>query len=507
MLFRSGSVNVTANEGFIITSAKVDFIDGYGHPSKEDMTISDDGKTATWSNDDFEPDDGVTISGETVSDGAGEPEVTVINNMTGTLNEEHTYTDGMLNITVESEHYPKYRFIDPKATYKSVEGESKTVDMLVTVGSSGSVATITITDADPNNPVTLTGRFVDVVCITQTLTNCTVETPIPEYVESGVPYTLKVTLIANDNTEFSTDKTPKFLYMDEWGHTNKKVFTISEDKKTATGEIDLGEWQEITIEAEANPVTVVGQQHGAINVYLVTLDELEQFSAKRFVKGKEVDDTVIYDVIDLGVYVNRIRRVYTNIDTVSTDVIRCGNYNTGVTCKQPNTDKITLDFGTAQVPAHNEDNTDYESEIQVFLPFAGFVNLNNDYAGKTISLQYVINVITGNGVAKFSCNGFVFQVEDIKPSSEIIYLSPSDTVKTIGGDEWNEMLYYGLEPYIYCKWYEGVNSGRNNDIHTGVISDLTGFNVFDDVTPIHSPEMLTEEQELIYRALSDGVYI
>ena len=69
------------------------------------------------------------------------------------------------------------------------------------------------------------------------------------------------------------------------------------------------------------------------------------------------------------------------------------------------------------------------------------------------------------------------------------------------------MLYYGLEPYIYCKWYEGVNTGRNNDIHTCVISDLTGFNVFDDVTPIHTPEMLTEEQGLIYRALSDGVYI
>lgn len=500
-----GKVTLTANDGFKITSAKVDFIDGYGYPSKEDMTISADGKTATWSNDDFESDDGVTISGETVSEGTAG--ITVMNNITNTLKEEHIYDGDVATITVESNHLSIYRFIDPKATYKSTDGEQKTVDMEVEVLSNYSLAKVTITDLDPNNPVTLTGRFVDVVDIIQTLTNCTVDTPIPEYVESGVPYTLKVTLIANDNTEFSTDKIPKFLYVDESGHTNKKVFIISEDKKTATGEIDLGEWQEITIEAEANPVEVVGQQHGAINVYLVTLDELEQFSAKRFVKGKEIDGTVIYETIDLGAYVNRIRRVYTNIGASSTDVIRCGNYNTDVSCHQPAQDKITLDFGTAQVPAHNEDNTDYESEIQVFLPFAGFVNLNNDYAGKTISLQYVINVITGNGVAKFSCNGVVFQVEDIKPSSEIIYLSPSDTVKTIGGDEWNEMLYYGLEPYIYCKWYEGVNSGRNNDIHTCVISDLTGFNVFDDVTPIHNPEMLTEEQELIYRALSDGVYV
>ena len=498
-------VTLTAEEGFTIQSAKVAFTGGYGHTETADMTISEDGKTATWQNDDCDPDDGVTISGETVSEGTSK--INVVNNITNTLQETHTYNGDVATIIVESEQYPIYRFIDPKASYKSTDGEQKTVDMEVEVLSNYSIAKVTITDLDPTDPVTLTGRFVEVVDIIQTLTNCTMETPIPEYVEMGVPYTLKVTLIANDNTEFTEESKALFVYADDYGHSQYQPLVISSDKKTATGEIDLGEWQEITIEAEANPVEVVGQQHGAINVYLVTLDELEQFSAKRFVKGKEVDGTVIYETIDLGAYVNRIRRVYTNIDSVSTDVIRCGNYNTGVTCLQPNTDKITLDFGTAQVPAHNEDNTDYESEIQIFLPFAGFVNLNNDYAGKTITLQYVINVITGNGVAKLNYNGVVFQVVEIKPSSEIIYLSPSDTVKTIGGDEWNEMLYYGLEPYIYCKWYEGVNSGRNNDRQTGILGDFRGFNVFDDVTPIHTAEMLTEEQELIYRALSVGVYI
>ena len=122
-------------------------------------------------------------------------------------------------------------------------------------------------------------------------------------------------------------------------------------------------------------------------------------------------------------------------------------------------------------------------------------------------MQYVINVVTGNGAALFSCNGVVFQVEEVEPSSDIIYLSPSVQIQTVGGDAWNELLYYGLEPYIYCKWYEGVNSGRNNDKRTGILGDFRGYNVFDDITPIHTDEMLTEEQEMIYRALSDGVYI
>ena len=413
-----GSVTVTANEGFIIASAKIAFTDVDGNFAKVDMTISADGKTASWSNDDFQRDYDITLTGTTASEPQPQPEIPV----------------------------------------------------------------------------------------TANLSNCYADPPLPETLQVGE--TLNVTIKANENTAFDTaQSTPYFSYYDETGNPSRNNLTVSEDKQTATGSIVVQDgWNDLSVNAQAYPVAVVGQQYGAINVYLVTLDELAEFSGKRFFKETETG-TQNYENIDLGAYVNRIRRVYTNISASSTDVIRCGNYNTGVSCQQPAQDKITLDFGTAVVPAHNEDNTDYESEIQIFLPFAGFVSLNTDYAGKTIGLQYVINVVTGNGVALLSCNGVVFQVEETEPSSEIIYLSPSDQVKTVGGDDWNEMLYYGVEPYIYCKWYESTSNGLNKDRKTGILGDFRGFNIFDDVTPIHTAEMLTEEQEMIYRALSDGVYI
>lgn len=506
----AASVTLTANAGFKITSAKVAFSDGYGDPASEDMTISADGKSATWSNDDCEPEKGVTISGETVSE--GKPEITVVNNITNTLKEEHTYDGDVATITVESNHSPRYRFIDPKANYKSTDGTQKTVDMEVEVLSDYSLAKVTITDLDLTEPVTLTGEFVDVAHITANLTNCYADPPLPDWLQFGE--TLNITIKANPNTEFhpnvETEK-PTLTWHDENGDYQFMDLTVSEDKQTATGTKVLdANLSNFAVNADTFPVAVVGEQYGAINVYLVTLDELAEFSGKRFFKETGTypeTGATIYENIDLGAYVNKIRRVYTNIGASSTDVIRCGNYNTGVSCHQPAQDKITLDFGTAVVPAHNEDNTDYESEIQIFLPFAGFVNLNNAYAGKTIALQYVINVVTGNGVALLSCNGVVFQVEETEPSSEIIYLSPSTQVKTVGGDDWNEMLYYGLEPYIYCKWYESASNGRNNDRQTGILGNFRGFNIFDDVTPIHTAEMLTEEQEMIYTALSDGVYI
>lgn len=504
------SIQVTANEGYKITAAQVEFIDGYGYPDTKDLTISPDGKTASWEYDDADTGESFTLTGTTASEGT--PELNVTNNITGSgVTEQHTFDGKTTTFTVTGQYNPnKVRFFDLKASYTNKAGIATKTPFVVRDLEYGQQATLTVTDIDPTKPVTLTGSYDDVVEISTNLSNCAANEDLPQYVKDGE--TVNVTLTANDGTEFDTEKsTPQFHYENASGYPQTKDLTISSDKKTATGSIQVNtNWIGFAVVGSAYPVTVAGERYGAINVYLVTLDELAEFSTKRFFKETGTDPSTgapIYENIDLGAYVNSIRRIYTDIGASSTDVIRCGNYNTGVSCNQPAQDKITLDFGTAVVPAHNEDNTDFESESQMFLPFAGFVSLNRDYVGQTISLQYVINVVTGNGVALLSCNGVVFQVEEIEPSSEIIYLSPSTQIKTVGGDDWNEMLYYGLEPYIYCKWYESASNGLNNDRQTGKIGDFRGFNIFDDVSPIHTAEMLTEEQEMIYTALSDGVYI
>lgn len=461
------SITITASEGYTFQDAKASYNTSAGTATETPLTVTP----------------------------------TVTNNINGT-EESHEWDGETLTITVKTPSYISARLDNPQVHYTNTGGKPTTQDMQVKSTSTRVTATAVITDLGGDYSVTVTGTYIRTLPLTKSLTNCTSKEPLPDYVDFDSLITVE--LDANPNTEFHTDGTTYLSVTRRVGGRETKIpFTISGDKKKATISYQLensGNYSRVNIVGECFPVEVVGKQYGSINVYLVTLDNLKEFAAKRyFTDGGEN--------VDLGEYVNRIKRIYTDITPFSTDVIRCGNFNTGVSCQQPAQDKITLDFGTAVVPAHNEDNTDYESEIQIFLPFAGFVNLNNDYAGKTIALQYVINVVTGNGVALLSCDGVVFQVEETEPSSEIIYLSPSTQVKTVGGDDWNEMLYYGLEPYIYCKWYESASNGRNNDRQTGILGDFRGFNIFDDVTPIHTAEMLTEEQEMIYTALSDGVYI
>lgn len=469
-----------------------------GTATETPLTV--EGNTANIQITDLDVNTPVVISGEVMAI----PETitpTVTNNIDGT-GESHEWDGKTLTITVKPTSSVSARLDNPKVHYTNPGGEPTTQDMQVEGTPTRLKATAVITDLGGDYSVTVTGTYIRTLQLTKSLTNCTSKDPLPDYVDFDSLITVE--LDANPNTEFHTDGTTYLSVRTRIGGREIKTpFTISGDKKKATISYQLANsstYSRVNIVGECFPVEVVGKQYGSINVYLVTLDNLKEFAAKRyFTDGGEN--------VDLGEYVNRIKRIYTDITPFSSDVIRCGNFNTGVACQQPAQDKITLDFGTAVVPAHNADNTDYESEIQIFLPFAGFVNLNNDYAGKTIALQYVINVVTGNGVALLSCNGVVFQVEETEPSSEIIYLSPSTQVKTVGGDDWNEMLYYGLEPYIYCKWYESASNGRNNDRQTGILGDFRGFNIFDDVTPIHTAEMLTEEQEMIYTALSDGVYI
>ena len=159
------------------------------------------------------------------------------------------------------------------------------------------------------------------------------------------------------------------------------------------------------------------------------------------------------------------------------------------------------------MPAPNGDITDYESDIKIFIPFNGFVSLPNDYVGEQINLQIDINVLTGDGVARLINNGVLFQVVEIRPSSDILYRTSTD-LTLIGNDDWNETLSYGIEPFIYCKYFTSKNNnGRNTDIKRGVISSFNGFNTFEDVTIISADNMLTYEQQAIYDALERGIYI
>lgn len=235
--------------------------------------------------------------------------------------------------------------------------------------------------------------------------------------------------------------------------------------------------------------------YGSINVYELTNDNLKQFAQERFSKTAE----------DLGKYVTNLFRLFCPVGETIDAVITTGDVNTGIQAKTPKSDIVVLDFGDATIPFHNNDLTDYNSTIQMFLPFVGFVNIETNYIGKPINLTYEVNVITGEAVVKLSTDGIIFSVYDCNVSSALIYKTSDYDI--VGDTGFSSRFMYGLKPFIKVTWRQSMNEYVNNDdcVRT-VIGSITGFARITECE-INTAQMTADEKQMIENQLKYGIFI
>ena len=349
-----------------------------------------------------------------------------------------------------------------------------------------------------NDAVTITGTFIPEtpqkdVPVTYALTNCTVS-PQPQVVKTGSTLNLTVIPLTNYNLDSCN------LI---WNDGTKDV-TISVTGGVISFPVP-DSCVSISVKAVASIITPVGRNYGAINVYCVTLDNLDAFSKQRFFEIKD-DTQGIYEEVNLGIYVNRIKRIFTNVPVSGKDSLRCGNYNTGITVKTPEKDVILLDFGDVTLTGLNGDSEDYNAQISVFIPCRGFVAVDSKYIGKTVNLSFKVNVITGDAVAFLSCDGVVFQLESFSLSRDVIYKTGTTELNIVGGTQWDEQILYGLEPYVIITQNTTINKPVNNTQESVTIGDVTGYAQFENVD-LNTVNLLVDEYNTIISELENGVYL
>ena len=381
----------------------------------------------------------------------------------------------------------------PVVTYKNKYNEASHGTMNV----NGNVATFSV-PVKTNETVTITGTFTPEtpqkdVPVTYALTNCTVS-PKPQTVKTGSTLNLTVTPLTNYNLDSCN------LI---WNDGTKDV-TISVTGGVISFPVP-DSCVSISIKAVASIITPVGRNYGAINVYCVTLDNLDAFSKQRFFEIKD-DTQGIYEEVNLGIYVNRIKRIFTNVPVSGTDSLRCGNYNTGITVQTPEKDVILLDFGDVTLTGLNGDSEDYNAQISVFIPCRGFVAVDSKYIGKTVNLSFKVNVITGDAVAFLSCDGVVFQLESFSLSRDVIYKTGTTELNIVGGTQWDEQILYGLEPYVIITQNTTINKSVNNTQESVTIGDVTGYAQFENVD-LNTVNLLVDEYNTIISELENGVYL
>lgn len=418
-------------------------------------------------------------------------ELTITNHVSGTT---ATYVQNGENfdITLTGNTDGSYSVV-PVVSYKNESGTETTGEMSV----NGKIATFSVPVAT-NETVTITGTFTPEtpqkdVPVTYELTNCTVS-PQPQTVKTGDTLNLTVT----PNTNYKLDSCNL-----AWNDGTKDV-TISVTGGVISFPVP-DSCVSISVKAVASVITPIGKNYGAINVYCVTPDNLDAFSKQRFFEIKD-DTQGIYEEVNLGIFVNRIKRIFTNVPVSGTDSLRCGNYNTGITVQTPEKDVISLNFGDVTLTGLNGDSEDYNAQISVFIPCRGFVAVDSKYIGKTVNLSFKVNVITGDAVAFLSCDGVVFQLESFSLSRDVIYKTGTTELNIVGGTQWDEQILYGLEPYVIITQNTTVNKPVNNTQESVTIGDVTGYAQFENVD-LDTVNLLVDEYNTIISELENGVYL
>ena len=433
--------------------------------------------------------DEIAITGEFIS---GVRELQITNNIANTtassVASETNYTvtvtgnaKGMFNGT-------------PTITYGG-----NTYNMTVTNQTATAIVPIA-TESVIINGEYLLGKYIEVQ---YGLTNCEIVGDKPVKVKTGQSYTFNFR--ANPNAEL-TQIVANFK--DDDGNPVEVNGTISEDKQTGSVTFNLTpNAVDLNIVANANVITPPTiKNYGAINVYIVTLDNLDEFSKKRFfVQASETSTGTSYSEVNLGQYVNRIKRIFAAVPVGGDDVLKCGNYNTGIKVKYPDSDVIVLDFGNVELTGVNGNNEDFNAQVQMFIPCRGVVTIDSKYIGKTINLTIKANVITGDSVALLSCDGVTFQVESFSLSRDVLYRLGTD-LNVVGGEQWNEQILYGLEPYVLITENLTVDVPVNNTQENVTINAVTGFAQFTNVN-LNTANLLVDEYDEIISQLETGVYL
>ena len=501
------TVTLTCEAGYIFDGTPVVTIGNDPMADELPMSVSENGKVATLTNEGVGSND-LTITGNTKVEPEPIPDPVVTNNITG-ASETHT-KDGDTALTINLTSNKMMRNVT--VGYTNTSGESVSLPVTVTpdikLERVQSSATVSLTDVDFHVAVVLSGEAKDAIGTTFTLSGCKASTE-PPYIFLGEP--LSLTLTADNGNEFADPTKVYYEFEGAFSGGENHPFTIAQDKLTATATIvtntDIIYNTHLNVIAEAQQKVQPTTKYGFINAYVVTEENLNVFATSRFIQytggGSTQGDPVNYD---LGDYVNRVKRYFFKVDEGTTSKLKCGNFIVDTDVKNLASDTKTLDFGQVAIPNYTQSAADYSTDVIMFVPFIGLVNVGSEIVGKTVNLTLRVNVLSGGGVYVLTCGDNMVWSKEVDPCTDVIYRTTAQDPKVIGGVNFDATYLMGLRPYVLVDRREIVNNGsQSSSSRVTRIGDLTGNVKLTDVVFADTENMLQNDIDEIMTLLRQGI--
>lgn len=483
--------------------------DPFAESTTENMTVS--GNVATFTLATASYAGYATLDGSTK---AVEPtEVTVTNNIADAT-ESHTVAGSSVTVNLSS----KKVMLNVSCAYVAKDGSNKNVPVTVDViindvadtDTATSKASVTLPNVDFKHPIVITGETKQAMRIDYNLSGCT---PVkkPTYCFVGEPLTIE--LMADSGNKF-TDATKCTLTGYSTTATSYIVtMTISEDKLIARGTItptvgsaDRDDFY-IIVDGIAEQQSTPTKKYGFINAYVLNEKNLEDFATARFVpytgdSGSTKDDPISYD---LGDYINRVKRFFFPVEKGSTSKLMCGNFMVDTNVFNLASDTKVISFGSVNIPNVTQSTADYDTDLNMFLPFLGLVSLPVDLIGQTVALEMRVNLLGGSGVYVLTCGDRIVWTDEVKPCTDVLFRTQKQEVKVLGGSNFDSTYLMGFTPYIILQKKTITNTGvETASSRLTKVKDVVGFTKMVNVKFADTSNMLMDDVNTIINILRNG---
>lgn len=508
----STTVTITCNDGLVFDGVPtVTYVNTTGQQTTIPTTVNETNTVATAEISDLKYI--VSLDGNTKPKPVAPTEPTVTNNVPGST-ESHTVDGHSVTVNLTSNKV----MMNVSCAYVSTDGSSKNVPVTVNVvvtplvdsGGVTSNASVTLPDVDFNSPIVISGSSKKALRVDYYLSGCTTDVrPTYWFVDEQ----LTVNLTADSGNEFDEPDKCKLVGYSVFAPVYTAPMTISEDKLTATGTITptVGTSQRddfyIEVHGVANPQSTPTKKYGFINAYVLNEKNLEDFATARFVPytgdvGSTKEDPISYD---LGDYVNRVKRFFFQVDKGSSSKLMCGNFMVDTTVYNLGSDKKVISFGSVEIPNVTQSTADYDTELNLFVPFIGLETLPVDLIGCTVALEMRVNLLGGGGVYVMTCDDRIVWTKEVEPCTDVLFRTQKQEVRVLGGSKFDSTYLMGLTPYIVLQKKTITSTGvETASSRLTKVKDVSGFTKMVNVKFADTTNMLTDDVNTIINILRNG---
>lgn len=504
--------NSFAFDGVPTVTYGADPEDPFEDPTTENMTVSGNVATFTLATDSY--GGFATLNGKTKASEPPTPTEPTVTNNIADATESHAVDGSSVTVNLAS----KKIMLNVSCAYVAKDGSSKNIPVTVNVvindvsdnDTATSNASVTLQNVDFNHPIVITGETKQAMRIDYNLSGCTPVTK-PTYCFVGEPLT--ITLTADSGNEFNdAAKCTITGYNDLTGGREIRM-TISEDKLTATGTItptvgtyETDDWF-IVVDGVANPKTTPTKKYGFINAYVLNEQNLEDFATARFVPytgdyPSTKEDPISYD---LGDYVNRVKRFFFPVEKGSTSKLMCGNFQVDTNVFNLASDTKVISFGSVDIPNVTQSTADYDTDLNMFVPFIGLETLPVDLIGHTVALELRVNLLGGGGVYVLTCEDRIVYTKEVEPCTDVLFRTQKQEVRVLGGSKFDSTYLMGLTPYIVLQKKTITSTGvETASSRLTKVKDVVGFTKLVNVKFADTSNMLMDDVNTIINILRNG---